>query len=299
MRPKLRYWILDASRHFPADLYLIDWLETKGFVYDVATDHDLHAEGRELLSRYRVVLTGSHPEYWTAPMLDALEGYLDGGGRLMYLGGNGFYWVTGIDPERPHLFEVRRGHAGVRAWESRPGETYLASTGEPGGLWRYRGRAPNRLVGVGFTAQGWDLKTPGYARLPESFAERARFIFEGVAPDEIIGDFGLVMNGAAGDEIDRVDRDLGTPPHALRLATSQGRHSDYYMLAVEEIPIPTNRVHGRDNPLIRADMVYFETPNGGAVFSVGSMSWSGSLSHNRYDNNVSRVTENVLRRFLS
>jgi N,N-dimethylformamidase len=45
-------------------------------------------------------------------------------------------------------------------------------------------------------------------------------------------------------------------------------------------------------------MVYFETPNDGAVFSVGSISWSGSLSHNHYDNNVSRVTENVLRQFV-
>ena len=32
------------------------------------------------------------------PMLDALEAYVDGGGRLMYLGGNGFYWVTTPDP---------------------------------------------------------------------------------------------------------------------------------------------------------------------------------------------------------
>ena len=39
-------------------------------------------------------------------------------------------------------------------------------------------------------------------------------------------------------------------------------------------------------------------PNGGAVFSTGSIAWCGSLSHNDYDNNVSRITENVLRRFV-
>ena len=81
----------------------------RGIAYDVVTDEDLHAEGAALLAPYQVVLTGSHPEYWTAPMLDALEAYLAGGGRLMYLGGNGFYWVTGVDPERPHVIEVRRG----------------------------------------------------------------------------------------------------------------------------------------------------------------------------------------------
>ena len=46
-------------------------------------------------------------------------------------------------------------------------------------------------------------------------------------------------------------------------------------------------------------MVFFETPSGGAVFSVGSITWFGSLSHNDYDNPVSRITDNVLRAFAS
>jgi N,N-dimethylformamidase len=46
-------------------------------------------------------------------------------------------------------------------------------------------------------------------------------------------------------------------------------------------------------------MVYFEAPNGGAVFSVGSIAYCGALSRNGYDNNVSRITENVLRRFAA
>ena len=46
-------------------------------------------------------------------MLDALDAYLAGDGRLMYLGGNGFYWVTAMDPRRPHVVEVRRGINGT------------------------------------------------------------------------------------------------------------------------------------------------------------------------------------------
>ena len=46
-----------------------------------------------------------------------------------------------------------------------------------------------------------------------------------------------------------------------------------------------------------ANMVFFTTPAGGAVFSVGSINWLGALGWNAYDNNVSHVTENVLRRF--
>ena len=45
-------------------------------------------------------------------------------------------------------------------------------------------------------------------------------------------------------------------------------------------------------------MVFFETPDGGGVFSVSSISYAGSLAHNGYNNNISRITENVLRRFL-
>ncbi len=56
---------------------------------------------------------------------------------------------------------------------------------------------------------------------------------------------------------------------------------------------------GSESPKIRADMVYFETPRGGAVFSVGSIGWCGGLPYNGYENNVSRVTENVLSRFAS
>ena len=55
---------------------------------------------------------------------------------------------------------------------------------------------------------------------------------------------------------------------------------------------------GTENGDVRADMTYTEWGNGGAVFSVGSMSWAGSLSHGGYENNVSRITENVLRRFV-
>ena len=51
--------------------------------------------------------------------------------------------------------------------------------------------------------------------------------------------------------------------------------------------------------LIRADMIYFEVPGGGEVFSVGSITFCGSLPWNGGDNNISRLIENVLGRFLA
>ena len=300
MKPGYRNAALSLAAGWPhglnADMHLLDWMDAKSFAYDVISDDDLHCEGAELLEPYRVIVTGTHPEYWTSAMLDGLQSYLSGGGRIMYLGGNGFYWVTSFDPERDHLIEVRRW-GGTRAWEARPGEYHHSTTGEIGGLWRLRNRAPQKIVGVGFVSMGSGRNRP-YGRQPGSFDPRAAFIFEGIAEDELIGDFpSLVLeHGAAGFEVDYADSTLGTPDHALILASSFG-HSDEYQLAIEDQMASGAATGGSDNPLVHADMVYFEGPDDGAVFSVGSISWCGCLSNGNYDNNVSRVTENVLRRF--
>jgi N,N-dimethylformamidase len=44
-------------------------------------------------------------------------------------------------------------------------------------------------------------------------------------------------------------------------------------------------------------MVYFTTARGGAVFSVGSITFCGSLPWNNFDNQVSRMIRNVVLRF--
>ena len=121
-------------------------------------------------------------------------------------------------------------------------------------------------------------------------------IFNGVE-EEIIGDFGLSGGGAAGLELDAVDHGHGTPPHALVLASSE-RHTDLYLMVPEDLDDPAPGIGGTEAEVIRAHMVFFETPRGGGVFSTGSIAWAGSLSHNGYDNNGARITTNVLRRFI-
>ena len=290
---------LGAPALLSADLHEIDWMESRGFEHDVITDEDVHFDGADLLSGYKVVVTSTHPEYWTEDMLAALEVYLNGGGRFMYLGGNGLYWVTSVDPERPHVIEVRRWN-GTGSWRTEHEESHHSTTGEPGGLWRFRNRAPQKLVGVGMTAQGGNGVNAAYHRLPDSFDPRAAFVFEGIGDDEVIGDFDTLNLGwgAAGYEVDRLDHDLGTPAHALLLASAT-EFDDTFHHVVEEVMHMNSEQTGTTNDLVRADMVLFEYPNGGAVFSTGSIAWSAGLSHNGYDNNVSRITGNVLRKFAS
>jgi N,N-dimethylformamidase len=130
----------------------------------------------------------------------------------------------------------------------------------------------------------WDIENP-----------RAAFIFDGV-PDEIIGNFGLVGGGAAGIELDCITTALGSPPNILRLASSEN-HSSMMLLVNEEFGVVPPNLGGDQNDRVRADLAFAETASGGAVFATSSIAWCGSLSHNNYDNNVSRITWNVLKRF--
>ncbi len=280
-------------RHFPADSHLTDWMEGCGFTFDVITDHDLDREGLDLLRGYKVVVTGSHPEYHTAGTLDALQGYTAGGGRLMYMGGNGFYWRIAVSDAIPDVIEVRRTEGGIRAWAAEPGEGHHQLDGAYGGLWRRQGRPPQALAGVGFSAQGM-FEGSHYRRLP--VGPEQDWVFAGVA-GAVFGDEGLSGGGAAGFELDRADRRLGTPPNAVILARSEG-HQDHFIAVPEEMLGRVATLTGEPaDELIRAEMVLFETQEGGAVFATGSITWCGSLPMRGYDNDVSRITGNVLRRF--
>jgi N,N-dimethylformamidase len=287
-----------GARHYQPDTHLTAWLEAKGIAYDIITDWELHTEGHDLLKDYAVLLTGTHPEYHTREMLDALTSYRDQGGRFCYLGGNGFYWKIALSPDKAGIVEIRRGEGGIRAWAADPGEYYNQFDGQYGGLWRRNGRPPQKLAGVGFTAQG-NFVGSYYRVLPEAKDARVDWMFKGI-DEALIGDFGLSGHGAAGFELDRTDKKLGTPRHALVVARSENHPADApWVLVPEEQLTHLVTVAGRPaKELIRADMTFFETPNGGAVFSTGSITFCGSLPQTGFDNNISTLLGNVVGRFL-
>jgi N,N-dimethylformamidase len=295
MRPKYRMSSMNITWQFPADLSIVAWIEHMGYECDFITDEDLNREGVDILRPYLCVMSGTHPEYVTERMLDAQEDYVAGGGRLIYMGGNGYYWVVGFDPEAPACMEVRKLDSGMRAWAAKPGEHYLQTTGEKSGLWRNRGRAPQKLTGVGFIAEGFETAAP-YRKMPDAWHRTVSWITKGVE-GEIIGDKGLAYNAAAGIELDRYDLNLGTPPHTKIIASSGG-HSDNYVLVTEELLYAYAGLTGSLDYRIRGDITYFTAPNDGAVFSTGSIGYGQALPANNFDNSAARVLANVVNAFL-
>lgn len=279
---------------FTGDMQLVDWLDRTGREVDVVSDRDLHEGGAELLGRYRCVITGTHPEYPSEEMLDAYETYVGAGGRLMYMGGNGMYWVTGYDPEDEQVIEIRRW-GGTQAWCAPPGEYHLSFTGHLGGPWRFSGRAPQKTFGVGFVAAGPPPSGAGYLRLAEP-GSPAAWALAGVEEPE----FGLrgTMGGAAGIEIDAVDPLLGTPEETAVIATSAG-HSDDMLEARENFNMTSRILGGARNPRVHSDLVIVPREHGGAVFSTGSIAFAGALADAAWEGDVARLLGNVFDRFVS
>jgi N,N-dimethylformamidase beta subunit-like protein len=284
-----------GTRHYIADSHLLAWLEDKGFAFDIVTDEDLDNEGFAALAPYRALLTGSHPEYHTERTLDALTHYKQRGGRIAYLGGNGFYWRIARSPTLPHVIEIRRAEGGIRSWAAEPGEYFHMLDGALGGMWRRSRRPPQQLVGVGFAAQGF-YEATHYRRTAASRDPQYAWIFDGVEED-ILGDYGLSAGGAAGFELDRTDRALGTPDNAVVLACSENPPAS--MTPVYEDLLSPGRTLSGEPPgdLVRADMIYFATPEGGEIFSVGSITFCGSLWRHGFEGPVSQLLHNVVKRF--
>ena len=300
MRPKYIHILSPSLWQLNADLHFVDWLYEMGYDVDIHTDEDLQNEGVELLKQYQVVMTGHHPEYLTEQGWHAIHDYQMQGGRFMYNAANGFYWISALHPDNGNILEVRKGDNGTRAWTINPGEYCNAFDGKHGGLWRVRGMDMCKILGVSFTSFGLTYSSY-FKRSPDSELKECSWMFEGIGYDEPIGDFGLIGDGAAGLELDRYDLEKGTPHRAFALAHSEG-HNDMFVTVTEDSTFNARgnilNGTGENNPNTRADMVYYKTPNDGAVISFSSMSWLGSLSHNNYDNNVSRLMKNVIDGFM-
>lgn len=278
---------INATHLMMADLYAWYWLRQQfPGVCGVVDDRALHKFGLDALDGTKVLLLSAHPEYWTSSMLDALDDYLARGGSVVYLGGNGLYWVTSLHPTKPHLMEIRRW-GGSQTWSIGEQDRLHQFEACLGGLWEESGRPPNATVGVGFAGFG-NGPSMSFVRTPESHDARWSWVFEGVE-NEVFGGQGL--NSGAGNEFDAFDPRRPPPGESVVIARSSPSGADHF---------GTFERHGTRAPSeeVRCDIVLTRTPTGGLVLAVGSITASGCLTSRR-DDGLSRVVRNALLRMLS
>lgn len=241
----------------PAEWRLLGWLERQQLPFDYYAETQLH-DGTLDLSDYRVLVIAVHPEYWSRRMYDRVKRWVfEEGGRLIYLGGNGLNCE--VEFHENNSMTVHNGSI-----------TSLWSTGMGGCDSRYavRHESEASLLGVVFTPSG------AMTGAPYQVIDGGHWAFEGtqLKDGDIFGRESLhrrCPGGASGHETDK--RSPSSPANTHVLA--RGMNPD-------------------DGG---AEMVIFETPSGGSVFSAGSINYVASLP---VDDAISKITDNVIRRFL-
>ena len=270
VRPDLISQLHGFPHQLSADLEIVQWLESLGIPYDVLTDEQLHEQGGQVLAPYRVVLTGSHPEYSTDNLLDAYTAHLDAGGSLMYLGANGFFLRVAIDTDRPWLQELRRGDAGI-IWDDAPGESHHQIDGQRGGLWRRIGRPPNLLTGLGFSAIGFSGE--GTFSVPSGFDVD-------VLPPRLRAEIlrvGSARFGVAGLELDCHDPLLGSDPDAAVFG-ELAELPPHYVPTGEYLGFPMPDAEAAVTSALRANLIFQRNAGGGHTASFGSIRWTSALN---------------------
>jgi hypothetical protein len=241
----------------PAEWRLLAWLEREGFQYDLYAESQLHT-GVLNLDAYRVLVLNCHPEYWTLSMYQQVMRWVqERAGRLMYLGGNGLNCAVEMPSDDTMI--VHNGRLRSLWPEGIGAESRMARLCQ----------SEAELLGVVFDPRG--IMTAAPYRVVA--ADHWCFAGTELRAGELFGLQSLHMRcpgGASGHETDKVSG--SSPANVLVLAKG------------------TNPDEGG------ADMVIYQTPNGGQVFSVGSICYPACVL---IDDHVSRITFNVLTRFLA
>jgi len=286
LRDDYNYPLCGCPHNLPVDLHFLRFCHDNGIAFDLVTDHDLHEQGIDCLRGRRAVVTGSHPEYMSIEMEQALRQFAADGGGIAYLGGNGFAATVAFKGD---LMELRRSplEAG-RTWDGRVAEQSLSITNEPGGYLRARGRGEFSLIGSAISLMGFDGARP-FTRTAESYEPACAWLFEDVE-NETFGQEGIVLGGAAGYEVDATDPGLGTDPDTIVIARATGFPDSFFQ-------DPTRWYEGGEPERASrrcAEMTLRNLPGGGLIFSASSVAWCGALPTGGTMNDVGRITLNLL-----
>src|SRR5262249_8115475 len=203
----------------PAEWRLLGWLEQGHFDYDYYAETQLH-DGTLDLDAYTVLITSTHPEYWSRPMYFRVKSWVhDRGGRLMYLGGNGLNCEAEFVDPAAVIYHNGDGRVlKQRGLESR---------------FHMRVESEANLLGVVFTDTG--IMTGA----PFRVLDASHWVFEGTGlkDGDLFGQASLHMRcpgGASGHETDKVS--ASSPANVVRLAKGMNIDEGGAELALYDTP---------------------------------------------------------------
>jgi hypothetical protein len=286
-----------------AERPLYAWLEQCGYDFDVISDLDLHRDP-EILKNYRVLIIVGHNEYWSIPMYEGVQRYLQQGGNVINLSGNTLFWRVSFDLTNT-VMECRKVDApGNQMPPTSRGEAWHSQDRRRGGLMRECGYPAWRLLG---------LETLGYndQENPKSFGpfivtnSRHPFFCQpidlGVRDGDRIGEVGEgrtpAVNGHEFDvrlstlaRLQQQPTPAGAkmpedPPGIQLLADGVirwkegGAAFDYFMRPVQ----PQTDQGG--------EMIDWERPEGGRVFNAGTIGFAWAMLA---DQRLQGLLQNVL-----
>ncbi len=222
----------------PAEWRFLAWMEKEGFNYDLYAETQFH-DGTLPLNEYQVLITTTHPEYWSKTMYYTLKEWVyDSGGKLMYLGGNGM----NCEVEFPDQYTIKVKNGNIQSLD-RP---------QKGAESRFNiyNESEANLLGVAFTQSGIMTSAP-YQVIDDS-----HWVFEGtgLSKNDLFGEKSLherIPGGASGHETDKITPSSPANVHLLAKGTNIDEGG--------------------------AEMVIYETNTRGMVFSAGSITYISSI----------------------
>ena len=291
------------------------WARSQGFEVDVLTQQDLHYRP-ELVLGYRCAVIVGHDEYWSWEMRDALDHYIDSGGRLARFAGN-YLWQIRLEQggeiqichkyearDQDPVFGTRNARFTTNCWESpevgRPGHASIGLDGSRGVYAGWGGLAAHG-------SRGFTVYRPDH------------WAFERCALGygDILGDAGPVF----GYEVDGLDYriedglpfplpkpDLPEDITILAMGLARLRESantgstGSLFVGDDDARFVARTLYGKEDEktLAQVDrgsgMIVSFRRGKGEVFNAGTTEWVAGLIND--DAAVVQLTRNVLNRFL-
>jgi hypothetical protein len=297
------------------DSHFFRWAEHQGFAVDLASQHELHFEP-ELIQDYDCAVFVGHDEYWTWEMRDAVDAFIDNGGRAARFAGN-FMWQTRLEDEgrRQVCYKYRAREAdpayqgsdvtrATNSWDApeigRAGCKTFGLNSTNGVYAGWGGCAPRGTRGFPiYRPDHWAFENTGlyYGDLLGSDSHIYGYEVDGLpyeiryglpyptpdsgAPDGLqILALGMASQVEEGGGVALEDQFFGDEDGRFIAETLYGDASDENLEKVK-----------RSNGMI----VNFKRGKG-EVFHAGTCEWVAGLL--REDAMVEKVTANVLQRFL-